>query len=223
MNTGYNSQPSTRFFAVDHQTGALLDQLDAAGMLPINKLKSVRVPMLLPKDQGYHVLELFSEWSHLISSGVKDPEVLVQFAQLRASWRVDDECYDRFLQSQIKLPEREDETEADPIEEGEYPWTEDEIEAWLAVRKQEGLKIDPKTAEVLCEVGFFLNPYGVYRDLGEAEQFTGELYFARRPGGKIRVFFRDLPEATRGKLWQKIECELTDDDDAEADRSSVRH
>jgi hypothetical protein len=212
-----------RLFVVDHQTGKLFTKLDAAGMFNAGKIKSIRVPMLLANDQGYHVLELPSELCDLMSSGVEDPEVLIQYAQLRGSWRVDDESYDRFVRGQTKLSEREDETEADPIEEDEYPWTEDEIEAFVAGRKREGLKIDPKTAEILCEGGFFLNPYGVYRDLGEAEQFTGKLYFARRPGSKIWVFFRDLPEATRGKLWQKIECELTDDDDAEADRSSIRH
>src|SRR5689334_22697739 len=112
-----------RLFLVDHQTGKLFTQLDAAGMFNAGKIKSVRVPMLLANDQGWHLLELSSELCDLISSGVENPEVLMQYAQLRASWRVDDESYARFLRG----PEREDKTEADPIEEDEYPWTEDEI------------------------------------------------------------------------------------------------
>jgi hypothetical protein len=201
---------------VDHQTGKLFTQLDAGGMFDAG-IKSVRVPVLLANDHGYHMVELPSEWCDRILSGVEDPDVLMQYAQLRGSWRVNDESYDRFLRSQIKLPEPQDETEADPIEEDECPWTEDEIEAWLAVRKQEGLKIDPKTAEIRSERGFFLNPYGVHRDLDDGEQYGGRLYFARCPGSKIWVFLRDLPEVTRGKLWQRIHNDADDVDDAEAD------
>src|SRR5690349_4906254 len=104
---------SIKLFAVDHQTGKLITQLDdTAGMF----YESVRVPMLLGYQQGYHVLELPSEWCPLISSGLEHPGVLMQYAQLRSSWRVDEPSYDPFLPNQIKL-EREDETDADPIEE----------------------------------------------------------------------------------------------------------
>jgi len=127
----------------------------------------------------------------------------MQYGQLRSSWLVDEPSYDPFLQNQIKL-EREDETDADPIEEDKKPWTEDEIESWLAVRRREGLKIDPKTAKVRSQRGFVHKPYGVYRDLSEDEQMVGSMYFARRPGSHIWVWFRDLPEVTRGKLWQRL-------------------
>src|SRR5262249_38080334 len=47
------------------------------------------------------------------------------------------------------------------------PWrqtmmTDDEREAWLAIRKEAGLKIDPQTAEVDWGYALTLDPYGVY-------------------------------------------------------------
>jgi hypothetical protein len=42
-------------------------------------------------------------------------------------------------------------------------------EQWLAIRKEEGLKINPDTAEVYGEYGFPVDPYGVYTDLCEEE------------------------------------------------------
>ena len=43
--------------------------------------------------------------------------------------------------------------------------TDEEREAWLAIRKEAGLKIDPETAEVECVYALTLDPYGVYPDL----------------------------------------------------------
>jgi hypothetical protein len=134
---------STRTFVVDPGTGEVLTfPRDAVGMINASKIKIVRVPVLLANHQGLHVLELSSELCDLILSGVGDRDVLMQYAQLRESWRVDDESYDRFLRSQIKLPEPQDETEADLLGEGEDPWTDEQMEAHLARRKREGLKID---------------------------------------------------------------------------------
>src|SRR5690349_7705602 len=101
---------SKRTLVVDHETGKLLElPRDAAGMFNASKIKIVRVPMLLANDRGLHVIELSLElWDHILS-GVKDPDVLMQYAQLRESWRVeDDESYDWFLRN---LPEPQDETE----------------------------------------------------------------------------------------------------------------
>jgi hypothetical protein len=39
---------------------------------------------------------------------------------------------------------------------------EKELEEWLAIRKEAGLKIDPETAEVDWNYGLTLDPYGVY-------------------------------------------------------------
>jgi hypothetical protein len=81
--------------------------------------------------------------------------------------------------------------------------TDDEIKEWLAVRKREGLKIDPETAEVDWGYGQILDPYGVYPDLPEQCQQTGRVYFARRPQSDIWVCFYDLPDETRKRLWEK--------------------
>jgi hypothetical protein len=77
------------------------------------------------------------------------------------------------------------------------------IEEFLAIRKEEGLKIDPKTAEVMWIYAQTLDPYGVYSDLPEECQQVGREYFARSPGSDIWVNFGDLPETTRDALWGK--------------------
>jgi hypothetical protein len=82
------------------------------------------------------------------------------------------------------------------------------FEQWLAIRKEAGLKIDPKTAEVHWEYGCTFDPYGVYRDLPEECQQVGRMYFARSPDSDIWVCFYDLPDATRDALWEKHERTL---------------
>jgi hypothetical protein len=77
------------------------------------------------------------------------------------------------------------------------------IEQWLAIRKEAGLQIDPKTAEVYWEYGQTLDPYGVYEDLPAECQGVGREYFARAPGSDIWVCFHDLPDATRDALWER--------------------
>ena len=83
-----------------------------------------------------------------------------------------------------------------------------ELEQWLAVRKDIGLKIDPKTAEVDWTYAQTLDPYGVGPELPEEYQQVGRAYFARSPGGDIWVWFGDLPEAIRDALWQKHKRKL---------------
>ena|SRR6478672_5092872 len=82
------------------------------------------------------------------------------------------------------------------------------VREFLAIRKQEGLKIDPSTAEVTCWYAQVLDPYGVYPDLPEDCYCVGREYFARRPGGDICVVFSDLPKKTRDALWRRHKSEL---------------
>ena len=81
--------------------------------------------------------------------------------------------------------------------------TDDERKAWLAIRKEAGLKIDPETAEVEWIYAQTLDPYGVYPELPEECQQVGREYFARSPGSDVWVNFGDLPEATLDVLWKK--------------------
>jgi hypothetical protein len=83
-----------------------------------------------------------------------------------------------------------------------------DLEEWLAIRKAEGLKIDPDTAEVDWEYGQTLDPYGVYPDLPEEFQQIGREYFARSPGSNIWVCFDDLPKRTRDALWARFGSKL---------------
>ena len=75
------------------------------------------------------------------------------------------------------------------------------VEQWLAIRKEEGLKIDSETAEVEWWYARVLDPYGVYPELEES--CVGREYFARAPGSDIWVCFGDLPEKTSEVLWKK--------------------
>jgi hypothetical protein len=80
-----------------------------------------------------------------------------------------------------------------------------EIADWLAIRREEGLKIDPETAEVEWSYAQTLDPYGVMDEWELPEEFhqVGREYFARAPGRDIWVEFGDLPKETRDKLWNR--------------------
>jgi hypothetical protein len=70
--------------------------------------------------------------------------------------------------------------------------TDEERKAWLAIRKEAGLKIDPETAEVEWIYGQTLDPYGVYPELPEEYWQVGREYFARSSGSDVWVNFDDL-------------------------------
>jgi hypothetical protein len=82
------------------------------------------------------------------------------------------------------------------------------VEEWLAIRKEEGLKIDPETAEVWWRYAQTLDPYGVYSDLPQELQQIGWEYFARSPGSDRWVHFNGLPDEVRDALWQRHKSKL---------------
>lgn len=82
------------------------------------------------------------------------------------------------------------------------------VEQWLAIRKHEGLRIDPETAEVTWDYAYTLDPYSVDPDLPEEYRQVGREYFARSPGSDIWVCFRDLPGDTKERLWEMHCSEL---------------
>ena len=79
----------------------------------------------------------------------------------------------------------------------------DDGRAWLEIRKQAALQIDPQTAEVMWTHGQILDPYGCY-DLSPEEYCVGRVYFARSPDSDVWVCFYDLPKATLDELWRVI-------------------
>jgi hypothetical protein len=79
---------------------------------------------------------------------------------------------------------------------------------WLAIRKQEGLKIDPETAEVDWDYVQTFDPYGVWPDMPEKEQQVERGHFARSPGSNIWVHFRDLTRRTAAVLWKRHKAKL---------------
>jgi hypothetical protein len=82
------------------------------------------------------------------------------------------------------------------------------VEQWLQIRKEEGRKIDPDTAEVHWCYAQTLDPYGVYPELSEECQQVGRAYFARSPDSDIWVWLGDLPDETRDKLWNRHKSKL---------------
>jgi hypothetical protein len=86
-----------------------------------------------------------------------------------------------------------------------------EIKRWLEIRREEGLRIDPETAEVDWNYVQTLDPYGVLDEWELPEEFhcVGREHFARVPGSDIWVLFDDLPEETRAKLAHKEKPSFT--------------
>jgi hypothetical protein len=82
------------------------------------------------------------------------------------------------------------------------------IRDWLEIRKQEGMRIDPETAEVDWSYAETFDPYGLGLELSDELRQVGREYFARNPGSDIWVVFQDLPEGTRNKLWEMHSSKL---------------
>jgi hypothetical protein len=82
------------------------------------------------------------------------------------------------------------------------------VQQWLAIRKEAGRLIYPKTAEVFWTYSKILDPYGVYSELPEECYQVGQDYFARSPESYVWVWFGDLPTATLSALCKKHEAQL---------------
>ena len=80
-------------------------------------------------------------------------------------------------------------------------------EEWLAIRLAEAELIDPATAEVSCDWGYIVDPYGIDPDLPEECKCVGRLDFARRPGRDIWVCFYDLPKDVLEALRKRLDGE----------------
>jgi len=76
--------------------------------------------------------------------------------------------------------------------------TAEEIENWLAIRKEAGLQIDPETAEVDWDYALALDPYYVGYEIPEEYQQVGREYFARSPGSD-RVRNVAAPQVEEGR------------------------
>jgi hypothetical protein len=72
---------------------------------------------------------------------------------------------------------------------------------WLKIRKDEGHRIAADTAEVSWTYANGFDPYHVIPDLPAQCVAIGREFFARAPGSDIWVWFGDLPDATRERLW----------------------
>jgi hypothetical protein len=85
------------------------------------------------------------------------------------------------------------------------------VEAFLAERKAEALRIDPVTCETACWHVQVLDPYGLL-DVPEEARCIGADLFVRNPGGDW-VWFGDLPEATLEAVRARHEKETSESAD----------
>jgi len=75
-----------------------------------------------------------------------------------------------------------------------------DVDQWLAVRKEVGPRIDPEAAEVACWTAYTIDPYDVCSDLPEEAQTFGLEWFARSARSNVWVLFDDLPGETQEAL-----------------------
>ena len=78
---------------------------------------------------------------------------------------------------------------------------------WLGIYRKEGLRLDPKTANILQNYRVWMDdPYGVYG----IEDCTGRADFARAPGSDLWVLWDDLPKKTQRKLEKRLSEDRAD-------------
>lgn len=78
----------------------------------------------------------------------------------------------------------------------------------LAQEIEEGLKIDPATAEVTAVYDWLLNGHGALPDLRVETGKMKRNFYANRPGVWFLVNFENLPHHTRNALWKKHKSRL---------------
>jgi hypothetical protein len=61
------------------------------------------------------------------------------------------------------------------------------VKEWLAIRKEAGRRLDPKTAQVACWYAQMMDPYGVCPELPVELDYVGREDFARSPESEIWV------------------------------------
>jgi hypothetical protein len=94
------------------------------------------------------------------------------------------------------------------IERGERKMTKKNendlsVEERRAIRKEEGLKIDPETAVVVRTFAYTVDPYGIVPDLLPEEQQLSRESFARNKGSDIWVHQGDIPTEIWERIWSK--------------------
>ena len=92
------------------------------------------------------------------------------------------------------------------------PWTRDqltpeEFRLWVASREEAGREIDIETCELGSWYTLDFDPYGADPDLPEEWQQIGKNCFVRSPWSRGWVRGRDLPDATRRALYERLDRE----------------
>jgi hypothetical protein len=82
-----------------------------------------------------------------------------------------------------------------------------EYDKRMKERRAAGLLLDPSTAEIECWYGQTLDPYGDGLPLLPQEKQVGREYFSRASDSNIWVNVGELPDATRGVIWKRLEQE----------------
>jgi hypothetical protein len=80
----------------------------------------------------------------------------------------------------------------------------EQVQVWLAPRKEAGRAIDPENVDFNWGWEEVLDPYGV-DPVPPEYSCVGRTYFVRTPGSDIWVEFGDLPDPVRARIWQRLE------------------
>ena len=92
------------------------------------------------------------------------------------------------------------------------PMTDEEVQQFLADRKEVGKTIDVENCEVFLCYGPTMDPYGVHTLLPEEEQIQRH-YFVRSPQSGGWVHERDLPPAIRTTFRKASPALMKQEDD----------
>jgi hypothetical protein len=79
-----------------------------------------------------------------------------------------------------------------------------EYDRRMEERRAAGLLIDPSTAEIEWWYAELEDPYDDGLPLLPQAEQVGREYFARAPDSDIWVHIRDLPDATRDAIWERL-------------------
>ncbi len=78
-----------------------------------------------------------------------------------------------------------------------------EIREWLAIRREEALKIDPENVEMCRHYRYNGDPYFVDPNCPEEWCYLDKAYFVSTHGSEMWVWDGDLPEETRKRIWNR--------------------
>ena len=89
--------------------------------------------------------------------------------------------------------------------------TPEQLEVWLASRKEVGAAINIETCEWRWGYAYACDPYGVDPDSPKELRQLGREYYVRSPTSNGWISLHDLPSEKAHALYDRIKCEANTD------------